>query len=213
MSTNESRSRGLLRLRHAREIHEARDQDMEHERRRFLTLADPANAARSVVADQLFQTPPCLAARLAASVPRGVRTLEPSAGLGRLYSALRDIDDRPVVLVEVAPVCCGELYRRIEGDDNARLIQGDFLEQCPEQLGRFGAVVMNPPFRRGTDVRHILHARRFLEPGGVLVALCYGGVTQRRQLAGIVDSWVDLPEHSFRCEGTDAPAALVTWRG
>lgn len=212
MSTNESRARGLLRLRHARECHEAREEDMAHERRRFLSLADPASAPRAIVADQLFQTPPALAARLAALVPAGVSTLEPSAGLGRIYRALRDLDVRPIVLVEIAPACCGELYRQIEGDPNARLIQGDFLEQCPEQLGRFGAVVMNPPFRRGTDVRHIQHACRFLAPGGVLVAVCYAGLIQERKLRPLVDSWEELPPGSFRSEGTEAATAIVTVR-
>lgn len=212
MSTNESRARGLLRLRHARECHEAREEDMAHERRRFLALADPASAPRAIVADQLFQTPPALAARLAALVPAGTNTLEPSAGLGRIYRALRDLDDRQIVLVEIAPACCGELYRLIEGDDATRLVQGDFLSQSPEVLGKFGAVVMNPPFRRGTDVKHIEHARRFLSPGGVLVAVCFAGAIQRRKLAPVVDTWEELPPASFRSEGTDAATAIVTIR-
>lgn len=212
MSTNDSRARGLLRLAHLREHHEARGEDMDFERRRFAALRDDASATRVVVADQLFQTPAALAARLAGMVPAGVATLEPSAGLGRIYRALRDLDDRPLVLVEVSPACCGELYRLIEGDDATRLVQGDFLSQSPEVLGKFGAVVMNPPFRRGTDVKHIEHARRFLSPGGVLVAVCFAGAIQRRKLAPVVDTWEELPPASFRSEGTDAATAIVTIR-
>jgi hypothetical protein len=211
----ESRKTGLLRLRHCLETWEADDDARAGQRRRFAVLADPSSVSRPVVVDQLFQTPAALADRMAALLPSAAAAvLEPSAGLGRLYRAARKVGpDRDITLVELSSECCRELYREISDDPQTRLLQRDFLGCDPGELGLFGAVLMNPPFRRGTDVRHILHARRFLEPGGVLVALCYGGVTQRRQLAGIVDSWVDLPEHSFRCEGTDAPAALVTWRG
>ena len=90
-------------------------------------------APKAIVAFNLFQTPERLAARMAAMIPEPVeRILEPSAGLGRLYGAVRAL--RPTVrvdLVEQSPDCAGELYRITEQDRNATLKQGDFLDSTP----------------------------------------------------------------------------------
>jgi 16S rRNA G1207 methylase RsmC len=70
--------------------------------------------------------------------------------------------------------------------------------------------MMNPPFRRGLDVQHILHARRFLKPGGLLISLCYGGIVQARGLRPIATTWEVLPSGSFKSEGTTAETVLLT---
>lgn len=74
---------------------ETRDagQRMDAQRPRFDRLRDRHTngaAPQAVAAWQLFQTPPQVAARLAALLPLkpGARCLEPSAGLGRLLDAL-----------------------------------------------------------------------------------------------------------------------------
>jgi len=156
----ESRRAGLLRLRHLMEVNEATGEDMAEQRERFGRLAGDDAKPRAVSAHNLFQTPEDLAARMAAMLrPDAKRILEPSAGLGRLYRAVRARSDAAtIVLVDSSPDCCAELYRAIEGDDLARLVQRDFLECCAGPtddpgdglavLGRFDAVIMNPPFKR-----------------------------------------------------------------
>lgn len=206
---------GRLRLAHARETHEAKTQDMDEERRRFLALADPAAAARAVSSFNLFQTPPAIAARMAELLDyRGGRILEPSAGLGRLYSAARAVaHDSPIVLVENSPHCCAELYRMIAGDSATRLVQGDFLSKSVEDLGGpFDRVLMNPPFKLGTDIKHISAALELLTPGGLVVALCYGGSRQEKHLRPSADTWERLPSGSFASEGTRADVVLCSFR-
>ena len=44
---------------------------------------------------------------------------------------------------------------------------------------------MNPPFDHGADIRHIDHARRKLNPGGRLVAICAAGPRQRERFEAI----------------------------
>ena len=44
----------------------------------------------------------------------------------------------------------------------ATVWRDDFLSLTPERLGAFDRIVMNPPFTHGADVKHILHARQFL---------------------------------------------------
>lgn len=205
----ESQLQGRLRLRHLQEVTEARGEEMAEQRSRFERLANNDAAPRVVSSFNLFQTPPELAARLAGMFETFGRTLEPSAGLGRLYQGVRAVDaDCPLVLVEIAAECSGELYRATEGDDAATLIQADFLGCTAERLGTFDSVIMNPPFKNGVDVRHIRHAASMLNPGGRLVSLCAAGPRQRKGLAD-VSQWIDLPAGTFKGEGTNVAAAIV----
>lgn len=207
---NESRKTGLLRLRHLLEVTETKGEEMDAERGRFERLADPSSAPRVVAAFNLFQTPEPLAAQLAGLFAAFGRTLEPSAGLGRLYRAVRQRDvDCQVVLVENAPECCRELYLATERDEQAQLVQGDFLACGAERLGLFDSVIMNPPFCRGTDIRHIRHALSLLRPGGRLAAIVYNGARQRAALQPLASDWIDLPAGSFKGEGTNVGTAIV----
>jgi hypothetical protein len=206
-----SQQHGRDRLARLSQQWEEADDRLGVQRSRFARLADPGAAPRVVSSFNLFQTPEELAARAVAMLGdvRGP-VLEPSAGLGRLYRALRAVAPAvPVVLVDVSPECCGELYRVTEGDAGARLMQGDFLSMAPGSLGTVGAVLMNPPFKMGTDIRHIRHALEHLSPGGRLVAFCYNGTRQRAALMPLASEWVDLEPGAFKSEGTNACAALL----
>jgi 16S rRNA G1207 methylase RsmC len=86
----------------------------------------------------------------------------------------------------------------------------DFLATTVQDLGgEFDAVIMNPPFKQGRDVKHILHALDMLKPGGRLVSLCYNGTKQNELLKPMACEWHELPANSFREEGTDASVALL----
>mgnify|MGYP000938006980 FL=1 len=189
---------------------------MQVEALRFQALAG-ATAPRAVSAWQLFQTPEHVAASMVAralwNLPdlNTLRILEPSAGLGRIYRALRARTDAHITLIETAPQCAAELYRETEFDTAAKLTQADFLTVSADQVGRFDVVVMNPPFERGTDVKHIRHAQTLLNPGGRLVSLCYAGSVQRRTFENAPGwTWNMLPAGTFRAEGTSADVAMIT---
>lgn len=205
----ESQLTGRLRLRHLLECTEAAGEEMCDERQRFARLAKESSAPRVVSAFNLFQTPPELADRLVGMFDNFGRTLEPSAGLGRIYRAIRKVSDCPITLVEIAAECAGELYRVTEGDSTCKLVQADFLECGSHNLGLFDSIVMNPPFKMGRDIQHINHARKLLAPGGRLVSLCANGPRQREKLMPIADQWIDLPANSFATEGTRVNAAIV----
>lgn len=210
----ESRRRGLYRLARLKEIAEAKAEELAEHRGRFDKLADPASAPRVATGHNLFQTPEALAARVVRQLKRVGRVLEPSAGLGRLYRAVRAVDPvAPVVLVDSSPTCFRELYHATEGDGNATIRAADFLSLEPGDLGLFDSVVMNPPFKMRTDIRHVNHARRFLAPGGKLVAIVAAGPRQRAAFFGVADIWSMLPAGSFKSEGTDVETALVIFNG
>jgi 16S rRNA G1207 methylase RsmC len=185
---------------------------MVFDRARFDSLRDNTSKARAISAFNLFQTPEAIADRMAAlllpSLSAGCTVLEPSAGLGRIYSALRRAGHAgPVVLAENSPDCCRELYTLTDGD-NVTLKQGDFLEMNITA----DAVIMNPPFKMGRDIKHILHAFNCLAPGGLLVSLCYNGVKQNKKLKPLADSWEVLPAGSFKEEGARAEIVILTMK-
>lgn len=211
MDGKRSRLTGLERLRVLREVSESTGEDMANARGRFERLADPASAPRVVSSFNLFQTPEPLAAQLAGMFGKFGRTLEPSAGLGRLYRAVRRLSSCRIVLVDNSPECCRELYIATAGDGGARLVQRDFLACQPSDLGYFDSIIMNPPFKNGADIRHIQHARTFLAPGGRLAAICANGPKQRSALMPLAGAWHDLPPGSFKGEGTNVNAAIVVF--
>ena len=210
-------NRGRLRLLHIREELEAAEEEMAVEREAYAALRN-AEGTRAVSAFNLFQTPEPIAAmmaeRLASLVDlQTARIVEPSAGLGRLYRAVRAIAPQSyVTLVEYAPQCARELYVSTGGDPNCRLMQDDWLAVTPERVGRYGAVLMNSPFKNGRDLKHIGHAYEHLQPGGAIVALCYAGPRQRAEFENVNGwNWETLPARSFKAEGTGADVAMI-WR-
>lgn len=209
----DSQTKGRLRLRHLQEHHEARGEELQEQRQRFQRLAREDSAPRAVSAFNLFQTPQELADRVARMFPRFVRTLEPSAGLGRLYDAVRRRSpDCEIVLVEQAQEFASELYRMTEQDHAARLIVDDFLQCGQDRIGTFDSIIMNPPFKMGRDITHIRHALTLLNDGGTLISLCAAGPKQRSALETQASEWIDLPAGSFKESFTNVAAAIVVFR-
>lgn len=179
---------------------------------RFETIAQRhlnGTAPKAITGFNLFQTPKPIAARMAAIISerfKGGRILEPSAGLGRLVEPLAGMV-ADWVMVEEARECFNALVKAV---NRGRKENRDFLATTAEELGGvFDAVIMNPPFKQGRDIRHILHALDMVKSGGRLVSLCYNGTRQNVQLKPIAAHWEVLPEDSFRSEGTSASVVLL----
>jgi 16S rRNA G1207 methylase RsmC len=142
-----------------------------------------------------------------AELEDGLRILEPSAGTGQLVKAAKACaPGARVQAVEVNHNLALQLER--EGGCDVRC--DDFLSCDLEHLGRFDRILMNPPFERAADVVHILHARKFLAPGGRLVAVCAGGPAQAARLQPLADSWEPLPAGTFKAAGTNVHTVLLT---
>ena len=162
-----------------------------------------------------FPSPPDVVARLMelADVSQGIRVLEPSAGKGAIAYACAEAG---------ATVDCYELmdanFAALAGDMRLGSVRHmDFLAQAPE--ASYDRVVMNPPFAKQADIKHVLHALRFLKPGGVLVSVMAASVTFRdnkltqdfrdliRERGGDIEA---LPEGAFRASGTMVRSVIVT---
>ncbi len=196
--------------------------EKEAEAAKFKGLRDSLAAGVKVVsAPQLFPTPPEIATRMveAAGSMIGKRVLEPSAGTGNLIRAVVQNATgfecvREVVAVELnVSVASGLRDMRSKfvytTESNFRIVNSDFLECSVDELGLFDFVIMNPPFERGVDIKHIEHAYKFLKPGGRLVALCAGGPRQRDAFESRAESYEDLSEGSFKEQGTGVNVAML----
>ena len=113
---------------------------------------------------QSYYTPESLAAELVelAGIRPGMTCLEPSAGYGVILQAVIEAGGTATA-VEVDPDAHAEI------EEHCDAILADFLSL--KGTASYDRIVMNPPFSRDQDVRHVCHAFTFLKPGGKLVAI------------------------------------------
>lgn len=167
---------------------------------------------KTVCAPQLFPTPPEIAGKMVeyADIQTGQRILEPSAGTGNLIKAIEATETRTDIIAVELNNILAQLLRDGNGHGWGidEIVQGDFLDQNGN-LGKFDRIIMNPPFENAVDIKHIQHAQKFLKPGGRLVALCANGSRQRAAFMDIAEYWEDLPEGSFKAQGTGVNVALM----
>jgi hypothetical protein len=194
-----------------------------------------------------FYTPPDIAGQViaAADIGPGSLILEPSAGTGALallaaealHAAgpsgtppgavdayeLRDLTWPGLTDFGTHPLigCPGEPRHWVNADDTLDLFTGiDFLAVDPTvRTARYSRVVMNPPFSHQQDMRHVLHAARFVAPGGRLVAIMSPAFQFRTTpTAREFRAWLDehphtneaLPDGAFKTAGTGVRTNLLT---
>jgi predicted RNA methylase len=125
---------------------------------------------------EFFPTPTAVVERLLdlADIKPGMLVMEPSAGKGAI--AL------PVAALGATVDCCELMPQNhafLLAEKSLRtVVQADFLQVPAEPY--YHRVVMNPPFSRQADIKHVQHALRFLKPDGLLVAVMAAGVEFRQ---------------------------------
>ncbi|WP_424863065.1 class I SAM-dependent methyltransferase [Streptomyces sp. MMS24-I29] len=163
---------------------------------------------------QYFPTPGPVVERLVAlaDLKTGMSVLEPSAGTGAIAAAAA-AHGAIVDCVEQDPGYAAIL----SGTRIARRVQvADFLTVPAGP--RYDRVLMNPPFTRGTDMTHVIHALRFLEPDGLLVSVMSWAVTERTRSTAAFRELVEqhggrveaLPARAFAASRTTVDTVIVT---
>lgn len=100
-------------------------------------------------------------------------------------------------------------------DDKTGLFNSDFYDF--RFFMEFDKIVMNPPFEKKQDVKHILRAYSLLKTGGKLVSIASSSVKYRndsvtvelRNLIATNGYLEDLPEKSFKEAGTNVNTVLI----
>lgn len=163
-----------------------------------------------------FPTPDALAREVVGELEYtpGMRILEPSIGQGHLADVIKELCPEAVIdgyeLTEKNHAIVSKKHN---------CTQGDFLLVEPVQS--YDAVVMNPPFEKQADIKHIEHAMKFLKPGGQLISIMSSSVTFRQDKRSL--QFLDLvqelggeitvnPEGSFKESGTGVNTVTVRFR-
>ena len=133
-----------------------------------------------------------------------LNVLEPSCGDGRILDVLRERgQDR--FGIEYHPARAS--VARAKGHP---VLTANFLEHPPTPIPGFDVVVMNPPFYGRHYVKHVLHALKFLKPGGTLVSIL--PATAHYDHGELKGEWRDLPVGSFSESGTNVPTGMLKMR-
>jgi len=160
---------------------------------------------------QAFYTPDATADLLVdlLDVSAGATILEPSAGSGQLLRALlkrNGVRREDIVAVELNPKDADKL-----GSLAGEVLCRDFLSivSFDNQPDGFDAIIMNPPFSNGGDIKHIQHALKFLKPGGRLVSILAAGPRQRAAFEKTCLEWLDLEPRTFKGSGTNVSTDII----
>lgn len=166
-----------------------------------------------------FPTPAALAQELIeiAAVEAHHKVLEPSAGEGALLHEVVKTGAK-IWAYEIDPAKREKLVQTFYSQFGAGgCACKDFLTVA--SVREFDRVVMNPPFSRNQGIAHVLHATKFLKPGGRLVAILPAGVKTQKDKWGeafrklvtlLKGTIVDLPELAFKESGTLVRTVIVT---
>lgn len=142
----------------------------------------------------------------------GMKVLEPEAGEGALAEAA-------AAVVGMENVFCVEIDPGRKSGLEARgfaVIGNDFMALQPRR--EYDRVVMNPPFSKLQDVKHVLHALAFLKEGGILTAIMGDGIRFRTdrlsaKLRGILKEYGTIEENrkgAFKDTGTMVNTIVVS---
>jgi predicted RNA methylase len=182
--------------------------------RERVTVTRPPERVAPLTVDgstELFATPAPVVDRMiaAAELDPSMDVLEPSAGLGaiafRIVPLVRSVD-----CIEL-DARVAERLRAAWSPEVGEVRCADFLEVQSNPILRYDRVLMNPPFGRQADIRHVTHALGFLRPGGLLVAIMSAGVEFRqdklvvefRKLVADRGGRIErLPDDAFAASGT-----------
>lgn len=144
----------------------------------------------------------------------GQKVLEPSAGRGAIAIEMAKIvgfDN-----VTVVELLQGNARKLREAGFSA-VNTVDFLSIDPVPI--YDRIVMNPPFSGLADIKHVMHAARFLKPTGRLVAITspswtFNSVRRAEEFREFVDECDGLIEKidagAFKAVGTNIETRMVT---
>lgn len=116
---------------------------------------------------QFFETPKELAKEICemAEITEESNVLEPSVGKGRIADAAYEFNPNKIIGLDINT----ELEQHLKDKPYETFLGIDFLEYESDE--KFDRIIMNPPFTKHQDVKHVMKAYEILAEGGILVAI------------------------------------------
>lgn len=187
------------------------DYDMEEE---FKKVTDRGKYINWKKETQFFPTPKEIAEYMTGLVVitnnRRYKIMEPEAGQGNILDCIPNKDVNEIIAVEINPNHCQYLKNK-----GYNPICCDFLETDFKDID---FVFMNPPFTKGQEVDHIIHAYSSLKEGGQLVSIISGAYKYNsrgkyKKFKEFLDkteaSILELPPNSFKESGTNIETNIL----
>lgn len=163
---------------------------------------------------QAFYTPPDVARDVVILADvRDKTVLEPQAGHGALAKPCRAVGAKLIWCRDIAQEAIDALKA-----DGFHAEQGDFLESYPiGECTRYERIVMNPPFTRKADAKHVRHAfTHWLKKGGLLTSIVCDDGQDRPDLRAIDPSTYQIvlryPAGTFKESGTMIATLVIQLR-
>lgn len=176
---------------------------------------------------QFFHTPEAVIERLIDSlhITAESAVLEPSAGEGHIVARLLKTPASRIHAVEIHPDRCEKLarvMRSVAPAGGGLLLRRHNFLTLPPYPG-YNFVVMNPPFSGTHWMDHVIHAFKFLKPGGTLRAVLPTSARVNDTIKhqkfrrwaekngkSYGSQWYDLPPESFAETGTRIQTTILT---
>jgi predicted RNA methylase len=172
-------------------------------------------------ANEQFFTPQWVADKMAEIVRPGQHVLEPSCGSGVLI--------RAAVAAGAVFISAVEGHKQLAEQMAAWMIANhdtvtggvwweDFMEWRPKAALPIDIALMNPPFSKCQDMRHVRRAFDFVRPGGKLVSVMsphwkFAVHREAEEFRAWLDAvgyrWEQLPEGTFKESGTAVGSGLL----
>jgi SAM-dependent methyltransferase len=148
----------------------------------------------------------------------GMKVYEPSCGVGRIVAGIRRVG---LVMPNGLHYFANEIDPKRADIARQFFAAGgitcrDFLTIEPEPV--FDRIIMNPPFSKQADIDHVLHALKFLKPGGRLISVMSASVRFRQDRKAsafreLVEThggiFENLPDGAFKESGTMVNTCIV----
>jgi 16S rRNA G1207 methylase RsmC len=124
-----------------------------------------------------------------------------------LVRACLDLGAAKVSAIEKDSECSEALHALLHdrrGDNSLQIC--DFLDVTPRRA--YDRVVMNPPFTRGQDLKHVKHALQFLAHGGALFSVVPDKDCPKFEALG-AETVARFEPGAFKSSGTNVATKLI----
>ena len=161
---------------------------------------------------QQFYTPRELSKRVVelADIKSNEVVLEPSAWIGNIIQEIWECVK--ILAIEIDNENCNTLKMMFGSRDDIKIFNIDFMDYIPEPVAN--KIVMNPPFTKSQDVKHILKAYKNLCEWWRLVSVASSSIQTRQgkiydELRELNPEFIEIEEWSFKESWTMVNTVIV----